>query len=272
MVIHPYLKIFPLMTTDELIALAEDIKVNGLQLPILIDDQDRIIDGRNRLAACKMAGVEPIFEPVATASFQVQRARIISLNKERRHMTEAQWGMTAAKLANMKVHQNQHTKKSGSPRADDHNAEVEPISLHDAAKEVGISRSTAAACKRVLREGVPELIQAVESGEIKATPAERIASLPKKEQPQAIQNHVNRSVAPVKEQEKPKPLPPEEPEVKRSPLQELVSRRLEKENPIQVAHDAIDLLKSISREHPLHNRSWIIVRDFINCNLEKSKS
>ncbi|WP_437194199.1 ParB/RepB/Spo0J family partition protein [Planctomicrobium sp. SH527] len=270
--VHPYLAIFPLMTTDGLRSLAEDIKANGLQLPILIDDQDRIIDGRNRLAACQMAGVEPIFEPV-TGSFQVQRARIISLNKERRHMTEAQWGMTAAKLANM-THGGDRkqdlTKDQEAPVPLD--LEVEPISLSDAAKEVGVSRRTAVSCKKILREGVPELVKAVEAGEIKAKPAERIASLPKKEQPQAIQNHVNRVSAPVLEQEKPEPLLSEEPEVKRSPLQELVSRRLEKENPIQVAHDAIGLLKTISREHPLHREAWVIVRNFINCNLDKGKS
>lgn len=132
-----------------------------------------------------MAGVEPIFE-VVTGTFKVQQARIISLNKERRHMTEAQWGMTAAKLANIspedtKANLKQHRRLPAV------SGEVEPISLQDAAKEVGVSRSTVISCRKVLREGVPELIKAVEAGEIKAKPAERIASLPKKEQPKAIE-------------------------------------------------------------------------------------
>ncbi|WP_437193505.1 ParB N-terminal domain-containing protein [Planctomicrobium sp. SH527] len=259
------------MTTDELLALAEDIKANGLQLPILIDDQDRIIDGRNRLAACKMAGVEPLFEPVATASFQVQRARIISLNKERRHMTEAQWGMTAAKLANMKHGGDRKLDSAKDQSAPAHlDPEVEPISLNDAAEAVGIGRRTAAACKKVLRDGSPELVEAVQAGTIKATPAERIASLPKKEQPQAIQNHVNRSVSPVKELEKPKPLPPEEPEVKQDPLQAEFARMreqaLSKHNPIAISVEIINQIKSIDKRHPQSDEALRSIASFILFN------
>ena len=59
--LHPACKIFPRLGDAELQDLADDIKANGLQNPITLSE-GRILDGRNRLAACKIAGVEPNFE------------------------------------------------------------------------------------------------------------------------------------------------------------------------------------------------------------------
>ena len=58
---HPIAAIFPLMGEDELQALADDIRDNGLRNPIL-RFEGKILDGRNRLTACRLAGVEPRFE------------------------------------------------------------------------------------------------------------------------------------------------------------------------------------------------------------------
>src|SRR5437870_2060271 len=75
--IHPAANLFPLMSEPELQALADDIKKNGQYEPILfsgpflkrkrgalgpeVPDPERvlIIDGRNRLLACEMAGRAP---------------------------------------------------------------------------------------------------------------------------------------------------------------------------------------------------------------------
>jgi hypothetical protein len=62
---HPAAECYRLMTEEELAGLAEDIAVNGLVDPIVVvafEGEDVVVDGRNRLAACKMAGVEPRFE------------------------------------------------------------------------------------------------------------------------------------------------------------------------------------------------------------------
>jgi ParB-like chromosome segregation protein Spo0J len=59
LVVHPYADAFPMMSDDKLDALADDIKVNGLLHPIIRDKDGRLVDGRNRLAACKRAGIEP---------------------------------------------------------------------------------------------------------------------------------------------------------------------------------------------------------------------
>lgn len=60
--VHPVANLFPMLAEDELQELAEDIKQRGLLQPIVLDAQGRVLDGRNRLAACELAGVEPSFE------------------------------------------------------------------------------------------------------------------------------------------------------------------------------------------------------------------
>lgn len=49
---HPACKLFPKLSDNELRDLAEDIRRNGLRNPIL---DGKILNGRNRLAACKLA-------------------------------------------------------------------------------------------------------------------------------------------------------------------------------------------------------------------------
>jgi hypothetical protein len=52
------------MPPNELADLAEDIRANGLIHPIVVDGDGILIDGRNRLRACELAGVEPTFRSI----------------------------------------------------------------------------------------------------------------------------------------------------------------------------------------------------------------
>jgi hypothetical protein len=57
--VHPAADVFPMMTQEELIDLAEDIKEHGLLCPIVLTEEGLLADGRNRSMACRIAGVEP---------------------------------------------------------------------------------------------------------------------------------------------------------------------------------------------------------------------
>lgn len=59
---HPYADEFPMASQDELDELAASIATVGLIHPIVLTPQGLVLDGRNRLAACEKAGVEPAFE------------------------------------------------------------------------------------------------------------------------------------------------------------------------------------------------------------------
>ena len=90
--VHPAADVWPMMSDDALQALADDIAENGLQRPIVVDSDGRILDGRNRHAACLIAGVEPTFEtydgdPVAY---------VLSANTHRRHMSTGALAMATA--------------------------------------------------------------------------------------------------------------------------------------------------------------------------------
>ena len=98
---HPYAKLFPLLPDDRLQELADDIRQHGLRQAVVVDDQERIIDGRNRYRACKMAGVEPTLEPFVGNDEAVLRL-VISLNLHRRHLNESQRAMIASEVANRK--------------------------------------------------------------------------------------------------------------------------------------------------------------------------
>lgn len=92
--VHPAAELFPLFSQEELTDLAADIKVNGLLHPIVRDDQGRILDGRNRLAACEIAGIAPRFE---TYEDDDPVSFVLSANLARRHLTKGQRAMVAAK-------------------------------------------------------------------------------------------------------------------------------------------------------------------------------
>jgi ParB-like chromosome segregation protein Spo0J len=47
--VHPDAALFPMTEDEELQTLAYDIAENGLKHPIVLDEDDLIVDGRNRL-------------------------------------------------------------------------------------------------------------------------------------------------------------------------------------------------------------------------------
>jgi hypothetical protein len=90
--VHPAALRFPKMTAPELEQLAADIKENGLRYPIMLDSKgEMLVDGRNRVAACRIAGVEPIFERLPED--QNPAAYIMSANMHRRDLTKGQKAM-----------------------------------------------------------------------------------------------------------------------------------------------------------------------------------
>lgn len=93
MEVHPYADRFPMLGVEELDRLAADIAENGLQNPIVLDSEGRILDGRNRWAACELAGVTPetvVHEGDDLAAF------VLSANVSRRHLTTGQQAMSTA--------------------------------------------------------------------------------------------------------------------------------------------------------------------------------
>lgn len=93
-IVHPLAALFPMMPDDELAELADDILANGLQFDLVLDTEGRLLDGRNRLKACEIAGVEPRF----TTHDGDPAIFILSVNVNRRHLNKGQRAIATAML------------------------------------------------------------------------------------------------------------------------------------------------------------------------------
>lgn len=91
--VPPAAELFPMMNDTDLGLLAEDIGEHGLREPILVY-QNLVLDGRNRLRACEIAGVEPRF--IEWDGVGSVLAVVLSSNLHCRHWNEGQQATIAA--------------------------------------------------------------------------------------------------------------------------------------------------------------------------------
>ena len=182
---HPYANIFPMLGENELNELAADIKAYGLRHAIVVDKSRRVIDGRNRFAACELAEVAPRFETFDGDDRKVLDL-IVSLNVKRRHLDDSQRAMVAAKIANISNGDNQFRRSDDEGRPDGRPS-VAGVSQSDAAAVMNVGERSVRRARRIISQGVDELQDAVMAGEIKVATAERIAVLPEVEQKAAVQ-------------------------------------------------------------------------------------
>jgi ParB-like chromosome segregation protein Spo0J len=131
--------------------LVASIKEEGLREPIVILD-DAILDGRNRYNACLAAGVDPVFRPF-TGDDPVRF--VLAANVHRRHLTDSQRSMLAAKLATLGLGSNQHHNEGASREAP---------SQAKAAELLGVSRSSVQRAREVLERAEPADIKAITEG------------------------------------------------------------------------------------------------------------
>lgn len=181
---HPLANIFPLIEGQAYQDLMADVMKYGVREPIWLYE-GKVLDGRNRLRAAEAMGAKydtRIYEGDDPAGF------VISLNLHRRHLTESQRAAVAAKLANLKVGDNQH--KAGPANLPDHS-----ISQAQAAEMLNVSERSVRAAAKVLHDGDEELVHAVERGDVAVSAAAKVAERPKEEQREIVQQGRVKEVA-----------------------------------------------------------------------------
>ena len=168
--IHPAADAFPLMAPDELKQLTDDIAAHGLIHPIVRNAVGVILDGRNRLKACEIAGIEPRFEEFKGDD---ATAFIVSMNLTRRHLSESQRAMVAAKLAELSKH-------GGDRRSEQAAANLQlEMKQSVAAVMMSISERSLGYAAAVRKHGSAELVRQVEDGKISVSAAAKQAQPPK---------------------------------------------------------------------------------------------
>ena len=145
---HQLSGLFPLMDDREFEGLVEDIRTNGLREPIWLYD-GQILDGRNRWRACEAIGVVPQTREYAGTD---PVGFVVSLNLHRRHLSESQRALVAAKIANMPQ----------GARTD--LASIEATSQPRAAELLNVGRASVQRAREVIDRGAPELVAAVLRG------------------------------------------------------------------------------------------------------------
>jgi ParB-like nuclease domain len=189
--VHPAAELFPLMQADELKQLAQDIQDRGLIEPILLHE-GKILDGRNRAAACALAGVEPHYEdaPIDGGS---PTLFVVSKNLHRRHLTTSQRAAVGADMLPMLRDEALARKRAAGARGAEggrgHRGETLMAKLPEgftppvsnevtgesrsiAAKAVGAGGKTIQSAAAV-KERDPELFEKVRRGEVPASTAYR---------------------------------------------------------------------------------------------------
>ena len=98
-VIHPLANLLPMIPEAELKDMAENIKKNGQRFSI-VRWHGQIIDGRNRLRACELAGVPPVIKDKDNelADEDAVSNFILTANFVRRHLDASQRAALAAEL------------------------------------------------------------------------------------------------------------------------------------------------------------------------------
>lgn len=217
MPVHPAANLFPMMSDEELAGLVDDIRRQGLLHPV-ITHEGMVLDGRNRLVACRKAGVVPRFEPWKGGGDQSPTAWVLAVNLHRRHLDTSQKAMVGARaLALFEEEAAERRRKallrgaestsakwrasaSNDAHAIDESDSLEPESepttipppkpvptpspkpkhraTDDAAALVNVSRPTIERAAKVLQSGDTKLIDAVEKGQIPVSAAAAIAAKP----------------------------------------------------------------------------------------------
>ena len=98
--IHPLAQIFPQLKGDEMNTLVADICANGLREAIWLFDK-QVLDGRNRLFACREAQRKPRFREF-NGDWEAARKLVFSANLARRDMDPKRRQFVAARLANIR--------------------------------------------------------------------------------------------------------------------------------------------------------------------------
>lgn len=205
---HEVANIFPMMSETEFSGLVEDIRKNGQREPIWLH-QEKIVDGRNRYNACSEIGVEPVVDKWDGKGSLVDF--VMSMNFHRRQLSTSQRAMVGAKISHIfkedakrrsLANQNNNTAKQTVSKE---TVCEQGRSSAKAAKMVGVSQGSVDRAISVINNAIPEVVEAVKSGQVTVTKADTIAKLPKESQPEILKKVI------ANEPIKPKPVIQPEP-------------------------------------------------------------
>jgi hypothetical protein len=193
---HEAANLFPMMSEEEKAELVSDIKQYGLYTPVVLHE-DKVLDGRNRVLACREACVEPRFVNwTPSPKCDSPTLWVVSLNVKRRNLSATQKAVIAHEMLpilereakeRMRLSEGRGKKKEqivedepqekGTQKVEYlnqtcSNSDVrnEGLASHQAAVVYGVNRQYVSDVKRIA-EKAPELIPQMKAGTVSMSEA-----------------------------------------------------------------------------------------------------
>ena len=163
--VHPAAKFFPLMVGAEFAAFCNNVQHSGLLQDVVLwrkGGQDWLLDGRNRLRACKETGIKPTFTHYEGDD---PYGFVVSHNLQRRHLGESQRAMVGARLKEV-------IERQDPPEPA---AERKPRPRDQAAQMVSVGGRSIQKAAKVIKHGTPELQASVDAGVVRVDLAAQVA-------------------------------------------------------------------------------------------------
>lgn len=177
--VHPVAEIFPGMSEVEFRGLVEDVREHGQREPIVLVG-DRVLDGRHRLRACAELGLVPsVCQYTGETDTESLTRYVVSLNLHRRHLNESQRALCAAKAGGL------YKKDAAARQAHGQTAPGKTLTANlpepsrgewrqKASEPFKVSARSVQDADRVLTQGTPELVKAVEEGRVSVSAAAKV--------------------------------------------------------------------------------------------------
>lgn len=122
-------QVMPPLSAEEYQELYEDIKANGVLVPIVVDEDEVIIDGHHRAKIAAELGIPCPEELVSAKSEQEKRSIAFTLNLKRRHLNREQRRALIAESLKADPHlsNREHARRTGAshPTVNDVRNEME---------------------------------------------------------------------------------------------------------------------------------------------------
>jgi hypothetical protein len=223
-----------------------------------------VLDGRRRWLACSIAQIKPLTREVCVAD---PVAYVLSLNLHRRHLNTSQLAMVAARARELYDEQAKERMKEGGRKGGQNKGKEnlpcpssEQQARDAAGKAVGVSGRSVDFAKKVIEQGTPELVKAVDEGKMAVSTAAFYATEPEEVQRTVVSNPKrNRKYSGAAgggQQDQDQDQQPEPP----------AKRNGKPPVGVTLANEALNVLMRIPKDDPLRKRGFQIVTDWIRTN------
>jgi ParB-like chromosome segregation protein Spo0J len=207
---HPAADCLPWSTdNEEFTSLVDSMRQHGFyqDRPIMVLLDGRIIGGRRRELAAKIAGVQPIYSEIDIPENEIVNW-VVAEDLIRRNLTPSQRAMAMVELAKLNQKGANQFSRENKAKEEGLYSPSSPMTIDEIAEQAQVGRNTAKEAAKVKKQA-PELMDAVKEGDLSASTAAKVSDLPKPAR-KRVAEAANPKAQAKKELDRAKASPPDE--------------------------------------------------------------